>query len=121
MLTEEIMHFVEERDWLQYHTPRNLAAALSVEAGELLELFTWENPSFQDIERNPEMRARMEEEMADVMIYLLEMFCLLNSDPVEAVRRKMEVNARKYPVELARGRADKYGLAKERNVGGGGG
>jgi NTP pyrophosphatase (non-canonical NTP hydrolase) len=101
-LINEIVRFRDARDWAQFHTPRNLAMALSVEAGELLERFLWTEDGD---EADPE---GSREEIADVLIFAL-LFCHeLGIDPAEVVREKLAVNEEKYPVELARGRAVKW-------------
>lgn len=101
-LTEEIVRFRDAREWAQFHTPRNLAMALSVESGELLERFLWTADGDEpDLERS-------KEEIADVLIYAL-LFCHeLGIDPAEAVTEKLTMNAEKYPVELSRGKATKW-------------
>lgn len=105
-LTETILEFRDERDWQQFHTPRNLAAALSVEAAELQELFLWEGgDEGGDRSETPESQR---DEIADVLIYAL-LFCHETGiDAERAIRRKLEKNRRRYPVEKARGRSVKY-------------
>lgn len=99
-LIEEIKQFVKERDWKQFHTPENLAKSISIEAGELLECYQW-NQTTEDIEH-------IGEELADVMIYCLQMAIALDVDPEEIIRDKMQKNAKKYPVEQAKGKSSKY-------------
>jgi NTP pyrophosphatase (non-canonical NTP hydrolase) len=107
VLRERIRHFVRERDWEQFHAPKNLASALVVEAAELLEHFQWltaEQSRCLD-------EAAMEEigqEIADVLIYLIRLADVLGVDLVEAAVRKLAVNERKYPAERVRGSARKY-------------
>ena len=105
-LTERILEFRDERDWHQFHTPRNLAAAISIEAAELQELFLWEK---EEEEAGPSgTLEKYSDEIADVLIYAL-LFCHETEiDPEEAIRRKLEKNRRRYPVEKARGRSVKY-------------
>ena len=98
-LTEEVMAFSEERDWDQFHSPVNLAKSIAIEAGELLECYQWNDQA------DPQA---VEEELADVLNYCLQMAAKLNLDPAEIVRKKMEKNALKYPVEKSKGRSDKY-------------
>jgi dCTP diphosphatase len=101
-LIQEIVRFRDARDWEQFHTPRNLAMALAVEAGELLERFLWTTD--QD---DPDAE-RSREEIADVLIYAL-LFCHAQGiDPAEAVREKLAINEEKYPVELSRGKSAKW-------------
>ena len=99
--------FVAEREWDQFHTPKNIAMALSVEASELLECFQWLTPE-QSTSPDPEQRSAIRDEIADVQLYLVRLAELLDVDILDACAAKMEKNAAKYPVELARGRADKY-------------
>ena len=99
--------FAVERDWEQFHTPRNLAAALSVEAAELLEHFQWLTE--QQSRNLPEAkRVAVGEEIADVLLYLLLLFYFFFIDVAAATRRKLQLNAEKYPVERARGSMRKY-------------
>ena len=99
--------FARERDWEQFHSPKNLAAALSVESAELLEHFQWLTEE-QSWRLAPDQREAVGEEVADVLLYLLQLADKLQIDPVEAAHRKLRLNSDKYPVERARGRADKY-------------
>ena len=99
--------FAVERDWEQFHTPRNLAAALSVEAAELLEHFQWLTE--QQSRNLPEAkRVAVGEEIADVLLYLLRLADVLQIDVAAATRRKLQLNAEKYPVERACGSMRKY-------------
>lgn len=99
--------FAGDRDWQQFHSPKNLASALSVEAAELLEHFQWmtedQSRSLDDCKREA-----VGEEMADVLLYLLQLADKLDIELIEAARGKLRTNAGKYPAELARGRSDKY-------------
>lgn len=106
-LRDALRAFSAERDWDQFHSPKNLATALSVEAAELLEVFQWMNEADS---RNLDSAAReaASEEIADVLLYLVRLADQLGIDPLEAARRKMADNARKYPVEKARGTSRKY-------------
>lgn len=108
-IQQRLQHFADERDWQQFHSPKNLAIALSVEAAELLERFQWltEAESRRLAAKHQDMQA-VREEMADVMIYLLRLADVLGVDLEQAVHEKMQRNAEKYPVELARGNATKY-------------
>lgn len=106
-LREALRAFAAERDWDQFHSPRNLATALAVEAAELLEPFQWLT---EEQGRDPpsEARAAVEEEMADVLLYLVRLADKLDVDLVAAARAKIAKNAQKYPVEKARGSSRKY-------------
>lgn len=99
--------FAAERDWEQFHSPKNLAAALSVEAAELLEHFQWLSEE-QSLSLPTEKHEAVAEEVADVLLYLLQLADKLGIDPVEAARKKLETNARKYPVDRAKGNSKKY-------------
>lgn len=104
-LIEAIVKFRDARDWEQFHTPRNLAAAISVEAGELQEHFLWSDENAGPGSASADDVA---EEIADVLIYAL-LFChQLDIDPEQAVRAKLEKNRERYPVDKARGRSTKY-------------
>ena len=106
-LRAQLRAFVAERDWDQFHNPKNLAMALVVEAGELLEHFQWLTPEQSD-QLTPEAKAEVALEIADVLLFLLRLCDRLDIDPVQAAQAKLVLNARKYPVEKARGRAAKY-------------
>jgi dCTP diphosphatase len=105
-LTASLQRFADQRDWDQFHSPKNLAAALSVEAGELLEHFQW----LRDEESHVVGKVRDEValEMADVFLYLLRLAHQLDVDLLDAAQRKLAINARKYPVKKARGTSKKY-------------
>jgi NTP pyrophosphatase (non-canonical NTP hydrolase) len=106
-LRNALRQFAAERDWDQFHSPKNLASALAVEAAELLERFQWLT---EDQSRNlpPVELARVREEMADVLNYLVRLADKLDVNLLEAARDKIIHNAHKYPVEQARGSAKKY-------------
>lgn len=106
-LRNDLRRFAGARDWQQFHTPKNLAMALSVESAELLECFQWLTPE-QSATLTVRDRRAVEEEVADVLLYLLRLTDVLGIDLLQAAQRKMKVNARKYPVALARGSAQKY-------------
>ena len=96
-LLNHIERFRAERNWQQFHTPKNLAMALAVECAELLEIFQWMTP---DQSENPDRAARshLEEEIGDVMIYLSLLASNFDIDPLDAALMKMQANERKYPV-----------------------
>lgn len=106
-LRDALRQFAAERDWDQFHSPKNLAAALSVEAAELLERFQWLT---EDESRNlPESELeKVRQEMADVLNYLVRLADKLDVNLIEAARAKIEINARKYPAAAVRGSAKKY-------------
>jgi NTP pyrophosphatase (non-canonical NTP hydrolase) len=108
-LKSRVLHFVRERDWEQFHSPKNLSMALAAEAGELMEHFLWSTPEQAAvIARDPAKRERIAEELADVVIYALEFANMTGLDVAASIEAKLAANARKYPVEKARGRSDKY-------------
>ena len=95
-----ILKFSEDRDWDQFHTPSNLAKSISIEANELLECFQWSDDSY-DIKE-------VKEDLADVLVYCVDMLDKLNLDADKIINEKMDKNEAKYPVEKARGNATKY-------------
>jgi len=104
-----IVAFRDERDWAQFHTPRNLAAALAIEAAELQEVMLWK--SDQEIDAllaEPQRRHKLQEELGDVLIFALLLSQSCGIDPLKAVQQKLAVNAAKYPVGKARGVSTKY-------------
>jgi dCTP diphosphatase len=108
-LKSRVLAFARDRDWEQFHAPKNLSMALAAEAGELMEHFLWTSPeASRDVARDPAKRARIAEELADIVIYALEFANATDLDVAAAIESKMAVNAAKYPIEKARGRADKY-------------
>jgi len=106
-LIDDIRKFNRERDWEQYHSPKNLSMALSVEVAELLEVFQWLTEE-QSRHLPPAKKQAVEEEIGDVTILLLALADELGVDILEAARKKLERNRAKYPVEKSRGRAEKY-------------
>jgi dCTP diphosphatase len=106
-LRDQLRQFAAERDWDQFHSPKNLAAALSVEAAELLEPFQWLSEE-QSRTLPPESLEQVTHELADVFLYLIRLADRLEVDLVAAATRKIELNARKYPVDKSRGSAAKY-------------
>ena len=106
-LRDSLRQFAAERDWDQFHSPKNLAMALAVEAAELLERFQWVTE--EDSKRLPPAElAAVREEMADVLNYLVRLADKLDVNLLEAAREKIALNAQKYPVDKARGSAKKY-------------
>ena len=106
-LRDEIRHFVTERDWDQFHTPKNLSAALSVEAAELLEHFQWLHTGERAELGAPKLQ-QVRHEMADVLVYLVRLADKLDVDLMAAVSEKMILNRAKYPADRVRGDARKY-------------
>ena len=106
-LRSRIREFAFARQWEAYHTPKNLAMALIVEAAELVERFQWLSPG-ESAKLDAERLEQVRQEIADVLIYLTRLADLLEIDLLEAAADKLEINAQKYPVEQARGNASKY-------------
>ncbi len=106
-LRDAFRAFNEERDWEQFHSPKNLAMALSVEASEIVEHFQWLTEE-QSRNLTPEKLTEVREEIGDVVIYLTELSDKLGIDPVDAAKAKLAINKQKYPVDLVKGKASKY-------------
>lgn len=107
-LIREIDHFASERDWNQFHTPKNLASSISIEAAELLECFQWSNPEISEVIENNELLNSVKEEIADIMIYSLRMCSILNLNAIDEINNKLQQNKEKYPVDVSKGRSTKY-------------
>ncbi len=105
-LTDDIRQFVAERDWEQFHSPKNLAMALSVEAAELVEIFQW-MPQAQSSNLSAADLEHARHEIADILIYLLRIADRLDINVIAAVKEKIRVNQKKYPANLVRGKANK--------------
>ena len=106
-LRDALRDFAAERDWDQFHTPRNLAVALSVEAGELLEQFQWMDEA-ASAQLPADKRQRIGEELADVLLYVVRLADQLDLDLAAVARRKLQINAQKYPADKVRGSSRKY-------------
>lgn len=108
-LKTDLANFSSERDWDKFHTPKNLAAALSVEAAELLEIFQWlTDEEAVNSPSNPDIKQRAEEELADIFIYLTRFADKMGIDIFAAATAKLKLSALKYPVEKSKGSAKKY-------------
>ncbi len=116
-MRDMVRSFVDERDWDQFHTPKNLAMALSVEAAELMEHFQWLRTG-ENAELGPQKHQQVSHEMADVLVYLVRMADKLDIDLMAAVTEKMVLNRAKYPADLVRGDARKYDEYKGRAASG---
>ncbi|HLY96668.1 MAG TPA: nucleotide pyrophosphohydrolase [Sideroxyarcus sp.] len=106
-IKKQVRQFVVEREWDQFHSPKNLSMALIVEAAEMVEHFQWLTEE-QSCNLPPEKLAEVEQELADIQVYLISLAEKLKLDIVAAVERKLVLNAQKYPVEKARGNSKKY-------------
>ena len=108
-LNDQVEKIVADRDWDQFHSVKNLAMALTVEASELQEIFQWMSEAESNqIQNDPKKLGRLEDEVADVFVYLLRILSKTNIDLEQAVLRKLEKNIAKYPVDAARGNSKKY-------------
>jgi NTP pyrophosphatase (non-canonical NTP hydrolase) len=106
-LTERLRHFAAERDWEQFHSPKNLAIGVAAEAGELAAEFQWIEGA-DSYKPEAAHLERIRHESADVLLYLVRLADRLDVDLADAARRKMAINAMRYPVDKARGRSDKH-------------
>ena len=109
IISEKAIQFRNDRDWKQFHDPKNLAEAISIEAGELLEHFLWIKNADSSFSLEPQKLEEVKEEIADIMIYLLYICDGLKIDLSEAVERKIRINEQKYPVSKSKGTSKKYG------------
>ena len=104
-LQSKISNFCEERDWDKFHTPKNLAISICLEAAELLENFQWAK---EDLILNKDNVVRISDEIADVLIYSIRLCEILGLDPIDIANKKIEKNGVKYPVKLSKGKSEKY-------------
>lgn len=106
-LIQRLRIFAKEREWEKFHSPKNLAMALSVEVSEIVELFQWltEEESYN---LTAGKLQQLKEEIGDVMIYLAKLADKFGIDPIEAAKEKIEINEKKYPAEMVKGKAKKY-------------
>jgi NTP pyrophosphatase (non-canonical NTP hydrolase) len=107
-LLEQLIQFRKERDWEQFHNPKDIAISLSIEAAELLEWFQWRNKDEVSAMLASDKREQLEDEIADVAVYLSYLCHDLDIDLNQVVKNKMAKNAAKYPKDRVKGRADKY-------------
>ena len=108
-IKDRVLAFARERDWEQFHSPKNLSMAISAEAAELMEHFLWQSAdqSRKDVGEE-KLRGKVEEELADVLIFAIQFANVTGIDIASIIEAKMLRNAAKYPVEKAKGRSDKY-------------
>ena len=106
-LAARLERFAQERDWSQFHSPKNLASALIVEAGDLLVHFQWCTEA-ESRALSQEKLAAVGAELADVLLYLVQLSSALGIDPIAAANAKIQLNEQKYPADLARGSSKKY-------------
>jgi dCTP diphosphatase len=108
LIQSRLKKFAEERDWEQFHNPKNITMALSVEVAELVEIFQWSNSGGLDEINDPDIKVQIEKEIADIFNYLLKLTDMLNIDLEKAALNKIEENDAKYPVEKFKGISKKY-------------
>ncbi|RJU97749.1 MAG: nucleotide pyrophosphohydrolase [Candidatus Poseidoniales archaeon] len=100
--------FIQERDWEQFHTVKNIIASIGIEAAELAETVQWSNPSVDDAKKDPKLMENLSHELADVMLYCLRLCSILGLDPIDLMNKKIILNGEKYPADLVRGSSAKY-------------
>ena len=105
-IVQKLNVFSSKRDWQQFHNPKNLAMALSVESSELLEIFQWLTPE-ESINLSDKQISHLKEEIADVFLYLLKICDGFNIDLIQAAHDKIKINKKKYPADAVKGKADK--------------
>tara|TARA_B110000503_G_scaffold41096_1_gene67645 strand:- start:503 stop:850 length:348 start_codon:yes stop_codon:yes gene_type:complete len=108
LIQSRLNKFAKDRDWEQFHSPKNLVMALSVEVAELVEIFQWSNSGGLDEIKNPEIKVKIEKEIADIFNYLLKITNALEIDLEKASLDKISENEKKYPVDKFKGIAKKY-------------
>jgi len=106
-LIQKIRQFIQERDWEQFHSPKNLSMALSIEAAEIMEHFQWKTTE-ESRQLDEKTFSEVKDEIGDTFVYLLRLCDELNIDPIKAANDKMLKNADKYPVNKSKGNAKKY-------------
>ena len=109
-VSEKIFQFIDERDWVQFHSPKNLSMSIAIEAAELMEHFQWNNSAAESaaVLDDKTKRRAIEDEIADIAIYLLDFCYLYNIDLEKVIAAKLEKNIEKYPAGLSKGKSDKY-------------
>ncbi len=109
-MSQKIKKFIEERDWAQFHSPKNLSMSIAIEAAELMEHFQWANTDEESrkIMDNAAQRGAIEDEIADIAIYLLDFCHLYGVNLEDVIQKKLEKNSKKYPCVLVKGKSDKY-------------
>ena len=108
-MQEFFKSFVKEREWDQFHTPKNLSMALSIETSELMEIFQWLSEKEScEIKKNPRKKQAIIDEIADILSYLIRLADILDIDLEKAFWDKFKKNVQKYPINLAKGKHSKY-------------
>ena len=113
-LKKDIKKFVKERSWEQFHSPKNLSMSLSIEAAELMEHFQWTNTVEEAVKvlKDKRKRSEVEDEVADIAIYLIDFFNLYNVSFEKVILKKMKKNVKKYPAKRVKGESEKYTFYK---------
>ncbi len=106
-LKDQVSRFVKARDWEKFHSPKNLSMAIAIEAAELMEHFQWHNKN-EDLKRLSDRKGEIEQELADILAFILSFSNLYQIDLSRALLKKMKLNARKYPIKKSKGNAKKY-------------
>ncbi|MBT63194.1 nucleotide pyrophosphohydrolase [Coraliomargarita sp. SDUM461003] len=108
-IKDRVLAFASERDWQQFHSPKNLSMAIAAEAAELMEHFLWQGSEASRSDVNSDkLRDKVEEELADVFIYAIEFANVAGIDIAEIIEKKMQRNGEKYPIEKSKGKSLKY-------------
>lgn len=114
-IKKEIKKFIRERNWEKYHSPKNISMSIAIEAAELMEHFQWLTiDQSKKLLKDKKKRAEIEEELADIAIYLLDFCGLFNIGLESCILRKLEKSSQKYPAHLVRGKAHKYTYYRNR-------
>lgn len=108
LIQSRLKKFAEDRDWEQFHSPKNITMALSVEVAELVEIFQWSNSGGLDEIKDPNIKLQIEKEIADIFNYLLKLIDMLEIDIEKAALNKIDENAAKYPADKFKGISKKY-------------
>ncbi len=106
-LRADVAEFIQERQWTKYHIPKDLSMAIAIEASELMEIFLWNQVSAQDVIKDPNLKEKIGDEIADIFIYLLSLVNTLNFDLSDLVAKKMVKNRAKYPSSEFQGNYEK--------------
>ena len=114
-LSSLVADFISRRDWNKYHTPKNLAMSISIEAAEIMELFQWvtNEEASENVQNDPSVKIALEDELADVMIYCLSMANTCDIDIAHSIRRKLTENEIRFPVEIVTGKLGPYKIDRK--------
>jgi NTP pyrophosphatase (non-canonical NTP hydrolase) len=112
---DDIVQFIDEREWKNFQEPKEVAISLSLEAGELLENFQWVNTPIEEIKADPKKMEDISDELADVIIYAMQLSNAFGLQLSECIRQKMEKNRKKYPANLVKGKHHKYTYYQSQN------